>query len=60
MKKIRIACGAGFAMDRIDPAIKLAEEGEIDYLILECLAERTIGLARLSLQENKNEGYKII
>jgi len=36
----------GFSGDRIEPAVVLAEKGELDYLILECLAERTIALAQ--------------
>ncbi len=44
--KIRIGCGAGFSGDRLDPSVILAEKGELDYLVLECLAERTIGLAQ--------------
>ena len=30
MKKVRIGGGAGYAGDRIDPAIKLIEEGKLD------------------------------
>ncbi|WP_324741805.1 acyclic terpene utilization AtuA family protein [Tsuneonella sp. CC-YZS046] len=37
-----IACGAGFAGDRTDPAVKLAESGQVDTIVLECLAERTL------------------
>ena len=47
---LRIGCGAGFSGDRMDPAIVLAEKGDLDYLVLECLAERTIALAQ-------KEGY---
>ena len=46
MKTIRIGSGAGYSGDRIEPAIELAEKGEIDYLVFECLAERTIALAQ--------------
>jgi hypothetical protein len=54
--KIRIGCGAGFSGDRIEPAFVLAEQGELDYLVLECLAERTIALAqKRKLQDSK--GY---
>jgi hypothetical protein len=38
----RIACGAGFAGDRIEPAVALAASGEVDAVVLECLAERTL------------------
>jgi len=37
-----IAAGAGFAGDRVDPAVALARSGEAQAVILECLAERTI------------------
>ena len=43
MKKVRIGGGAGYAGDRIDPAIELIKNGNLDYIIFECLAERTIG-----------------
>jgi crotonobetainyl-CoA:carnitine CoA-transferase CaiB-like acyl-CoA transferase len=38
----RIGCGAGFAGDRIEPAVALAASGRIDAVVLECLAERTL------------------
>lgn len=56
-EKIRIGCGAGFSGDRIEPAILLAEKGNLDYLVLECLAERTIGLAQKRKLENPEKGY---
>lgn len=37
-----VACGAGFAGDRIDPAVALAGSGHVDAVVLECLAERTL------------------
>lgn len=37
-----IACGAGFAGDRVDPAVRLAASGQVDVVALECLAERTL------------------
>jgi hypothetical protein len=42
----RIGAGAGFAGDRMGPARRLAEDGALDALVFECLAERTIGLAQ--------------
>ena len=38
--------GAGYSGDRIEPAVELAEKGDLDYLVFECLAERTIALAQ--------------
>jgi Acyclic terpene utilisation family protein AtuA len=54
---VRIGCGAGFSGDRIDPAVELAERGALDYLVFECLAERTIALAQQSRSENAHLGY---
>ncbi|MES2518608.1 MAG: acyclic terpene utilization AtuA family protein [Bacteroidota bacterium] len=56
-QKIRIGCGAGFSGDRIEPAIVLAEKGELDYLVLECLAERTIALANKRKIQDPTKGY---
>ncbi|MEH7545823.1 uncharacterized protein DUF1446 [Neobacillus bataviensis] len=41
MKKIRIGSGAGYAGDRIEPVIDFIKKGNLDYIIFECLAERT-------------------
>ena len=54
---VRIGCGAGFAGDRIEPAVDLVREGGLDYLILECLGERTIALADLSRLRDPRRGY---
>ena len=45
---LRIGCGAGQSDDRIPPAVELARHGELDYLVFECLAERTIGRETLT------------
>lgn len=59
-EKIRIGCGAGFSGDRLEPAIILAERGELDYLVLECLAERTIALAQKRKLQDRDKGYDIL
>jgi hypothetical protein len=46
---VRIGCGAGFAGDRLEPAVDLVRRGDLDWLVLECLAERTIALGRRTL-----------
>ena len=56
-KPLRIGCGAGFSGDRLEPAVVLAERGGIDYLVLECLAERTIALAQLRKRRDPARGY---
>ena len=57
MKTIRIGAGAGYSGDRIEPAVELAERGELDYLIFECLAERTIALAQQAKLKDPTQGY---
>ncbi|WP_420473804.1 acyclic terpene utilization AtuA family protein [Noviherbaspirillum sp. ST9] len=57
MRYVRIGSGAGYSGDRIEPAVELAEKGDIDYLIFECLAERTIALAQRARMANPNAGY---
>jgi hypothetical protein len=57
MKRLRIGAGAGFAGDRIEPAIQLAESGQLDFLVFECLAERTIALSQLRKRDDPEAGY---
>lgn len=56
-QKIRIGCGAGFSGDRLDPSLVLVKQGNLDYLVLECLAERTIALAQKRKLGNPSLGY---
>ena len=53
----RIGSGAGYAGDRIDPAQDLAERGQLNALVFECLAERTIALAQLRRSHDPNAGF---
>ncbi len=57
MRQVRIGAGAGYSGDRIEPAIELAEHGRLDYLVFECLAERTIGLAQQARRVDARLGY---
>ncbi|MBL8388970.1 MAG: DUF1446 domain-containing protein [Hydrogenophaga sp.] len=57
MRPYRIGAGAGYAGDRIDPAVALAEHGRLDALVFECLAERTIALAQLRRRADPAQGY---
>ena len=56
-KTLRIGAGAGYAGDRIPPAQELAEKGALDYLVFECLAERTIALAQLQRSQDARLGF---
>ena len=57
MKKLRIGSGAGYSGDRIEPAVELAEKGGIQYLVFECLAERTIAIAQQAKMKDPKAGY---
>ena len=56
-KTVRIGAGSGFQGDRLEPAVILASQGELDYLALECLAERTIALAQLRKLADPAAGF---
>ena len=57
MKTIRIGSGAGYAGDRIEPAMELLEKGNLNYIIFECLAERTVALGQQDRQADPTKGY---
>ena len=52
-----VGAGAGFAGDRIDPAVALATSGRVDTVALECLAERTLVPAIKARAENSQAGF---
>lgn len=57
MKKIRIGSGAGYAGDRLEPALEIIEKGNVDYISFECLAERTIAIAQTAKLKDPQKGY---
>jgi hypothetical protein len=57
MRTIRIGSGAGYSGDRIEPAIELAEKGDIEYLVFECLGERTVALAQQARMKDPEGGF---
>ncbi|QND94500.1 hypothetical protein SY91_01902 [Burkholderia cenocepacia] len=56
-RRVRIGAGAGYSGDRIEPAVELAEHGQLDYLVFECLAERTIAIAQQARRNDPVLGY---
>ena len=52
-----IGAGAGFAGDRIEPAVNMARSGVVDAIALECLAERTLIAALRARQASADGGY---
>jgi len=57
MRTIRIGSGAGYSGDRIEPAVELAAKGDIQYLVFECLGERTVALAQQARMKDPESGY---
>jgi hypothetical protein len=57
MRTIRIGSGAGYSGDRIEPALELAEKGDIQYLVFECLGERTVALAQQARMKDPEGGF---
>lgn len=56
-EKVHIGCGAGFGGDRPLAALKLLERvEELNYLVLECLAERTLA-DRYQVMLSGGDGY---
>jgi hypothetical protein len=54
---VRIGTGAGFSADRLDAAVDLAERGQLDVMVLECLGERTVGFAHRDRMADPKRGY---
>ncbi len=57
MRTVRIGAGAGYSGDRVEPALELALHGALDYLVFECLAERTIALAHGERLRDPQSGF---
>ena len=58
-RTLRIGCGAGYSGDRVEPAVELVERGDLDFLIFECLAERTIAIAQQAKARDPNAGFDV-
>ncbi len=55
--RCRIGCGAGFSSDRLGPAVDLVAEGELDWLVLECIGERTMAFGHRDRRRDPGAGY---
>ncbi|PRX43403.1 uncharacterized protein DUF1446 [Prauserella shujinwangii] len=56
-RTVRLGAGAGFAGDRLDPAVDLARRGELDYLVFECLGERTVAAGQTRRLRDPRQGH---
>src|SRR6187401_3441426 len=57
MKRVRIGNGCGFWGDNLDAPVLLAEQGQLDYLTLEYLAELTMSILALQKQRDPQAGF---
>ena len=57
MKRVRIGNGCGFWGDNIDAPLQLAQQGNLDYITLEYLAELTMSILAKLKQRDPNAGY---
>lgn len=58
MKTIRIGAGAAWWGDRVEPAKLNADEGDLDYLCFETMAEATVSAAQVRARRDPTfEGY---
>jgi len=57
MKVIRIGNGAGFWGDNLDAPRRLAEQGQLDYLTLEYLAELTLSILAQQRARDAQAGF---
>src|SRR5438552_3882304 len=55
--QVRIGNGCGFWGDNLDAPILLAQQGQLDYLTLEYLAELTMSILALQKQRDPQAGY---
>ncbi|MDP9142283.1 MAG: DUF1446 domain-containing protein [Pseudomonadota bacterium] len=56
-EQVRIGCGAGFWGDSAEGPKQLVSSGEIDYLVLDYLAEITMSLLAKARAKDPNTGY---
>src|SRR3712207_3342413 len=54
---IRIACGQGFWGDMLDAPVRQVNEGPIDYLMLDYLAEVTMSIMQKQRARDPSAGY---
>ncbi len=54
---IRIGCGQGFWGDSLEAPVRLVEDGPLDYLTLDYLAEVTMSILQKQKKENPVFGY---
>src|SRR5438046_9059009 len=57
MRKIRLGAGSAYWGDLLEPAVELADKGELDYLCFDHLSELTLAVLQRQKAKDPNEGY---
>lgn len=57
MKSIRIGSGSGWWGDMLDPAVELAEKGDVNYIGFDHLAELTLSILQRMRKRDPKMGY---
>lgn len=57
MKSIRVGCGSASWGDMLDPAVELAECGDVQYIGFDHLAELTMSILQRMKQKDPRRGY---
>ena len=57
MKKIRLGAGSAYWGDLLEPAVELANKGELNYLCFDHLSELTLAVLQRQKAKDPNEGY---
>lgn len=54
---MHMGSGAGFSSDRLGPAVDLAEQADLDWLVFETIGERTLAFGHRDRLQNPARGY---
>lgn len=57
MKRVRIGAGSSYWGDMLDPAVELAEKGEVQYMGFDHLAELTMSILQRQKAKDPTKGY---
>src|SRR5437016_6135034 len=57
MKSIRIGCGSASWGDMLDPAVELAERGDVQFIGFDHLAELTMSILQRMKSKDPKRGY---
>ena len=57
MKKVRLGAGSAYWGDLLEPAVEVAEKGDVDYMCFDHLSELTLAVLQRQRAKDPNEGY---